>query len=311
MIRSLLVIGGATATGKTDLAARWAEEFNGELISADSRQVYKGMNIGTGKDRPRGVKIWGYDLVNPNEDFSVADWVNFAWPVIKRLWAKSKLPIVVGGTGLYLKSLVELPNSLGVPPNKKLRRELGNLGIRQLQEKLNRVAPERFRQMNWSDRNNPRRLIRAIEVANYHLRGVHTATSEVKNPRGACDLNTVWIGLTAERRVLEDRIKQRVEKRAKGGITTEVKRLMREYADWSKQAFSATGYREWRDYIEGKISREQAIEKWQRAEIQYMRRQLTWFKKMRQLTWFDIGEKNWENQVKQWICRKLKFPTER
>lgn len=306
MIRSLLVIGGATATGKTDLAARWAEEFNGELISADSRQVYKGMDVGTGKDKPEGAKIWGYDLVNPDEDFSVANWVNFAWPVIKRLWAKSKLPIVVGGTGLYLKSLVEPPASLGVKPNKKLRRELGNLGIRQLQERSKRVAPERFRQMNWSDRNNPRRLIRAIEVANYK-KGYKKETPFDERSL----LNTVWVELTADRAVLEARIRQRVEKRAKGGMTAEVKRLMREYADWSKQAFSATGYREWRDYIEGKISREEAMGKWQRAEIQYMRRQLTWFKKMPQFTWFDIGEKNWENQVKQWICRKLKFPTGR
>lgn len=300
MIRSLLVIGGATATGKTDLAARWAEEFNGELISADSRQVYKGMDVGTGKDKPEGAKIWGYDLVNPDEDFSVADWVNFAWPVIKRLWAKSKLPIVVGGTGLYLKSLVEPPASLGVKPNKKLRRELGNLGIRQLQERLKRVAPERFRQMNWSDRNNPRRLIRAIEV------GMGQVAQVVQVEKVA---QAVWVGLTAERRVLEDRIKQRVEKRAKGGMTTEVKRLMREYADWMLPAFSATGYREWRDYVENKVSREEAVDRWQRAEIQYLRRQLTWFKTMPQFTWFDIGKKSWQNQIKRFICRKLKFPT--
>lgn len=299
MIRSLLVIGGATATGKTDLAARWAEEFNGELISADSRQVYKGMDVGTGKDKPEGAKIWGYDLVNPDEDFSVADWVNFAWPVIKRLWAKSKLPIVVGGTGLYLKSLVEPPASLGVKPNKKLRRELGNLGIRQLQERLKRVAPERFRQMNWSDRNNPRRLIRAIEVATSprrspfgHLRGVR---------------NVVWVGLTAKREILEERIRQRVEKRAGASMTREVKVLMQ--ANWSRPAFSATGYREWRDYLEGKIPRQEAIAKWQRAEIQYLRRQLTWFKTMPQFTWFDIGKKSWQNQIKRFICRKLKFPT--
>lgn len=304
MTRSLVVIGGATATGKTDLAARWAEEFNGELISADSRQVYKSMDIGTGKDKPEGAKIWGYDLVNPDEDFSVADWVNFAWPVIKRLWAKSKLPIVVGGTGLYLKSLVEPPTSLGVKPNKKLRRELGDLGMRQLQEKLNRVAPERFRQMNWSDRNNPRRLIRAIEVANYK-KGYKKETPFVERSL----LNTVWVGLTAKREILEERIRQRVEKRAGVLMTREVKALMQ--ADWSRPAFSATGYWEWRSYLEGKTTRQEAVEKWQRTEIQYMRRQLTWFKNMPQFTWFDISEKSWENQVKQWICRKLKFPTER
>lgn len=303
-MQKILVIGGATATGKTEVAARLAQEFGGELISADSRQVYKGMEVGTGKDRPKGIKIWGYDLVNPDENFSVASWVKLAGEVIEQLRQKGRLPIVVGGTGLYLKSLFEPPASLGVKPNKKLRRELGNLGIRQLQEKLKRMAPERFRQMNWSDSHNSRRLIRAIEVGLGQV-------SQVAKVEQVAQENIAWVGLTAERRVLEDRIKQRMEKRAKQGMTAEVKRLMREYADWTLPAFSATGYREWRDYVEGKVSGEEAVDRWKRAEIQYMRRQLTWFKKMPQFTWFDIGEKNWENQVKQWICRKLKFPTER
>lgn len=302
MIRSLLVIGGATATGKTEMATRLAQEFGGELISADSRQVYRGMDVGTGKERPKGVKIWGYDVVEPDEDFSVADWVNFAWIVIKQLWAKNKLPIVVGGTGLYLKSLVEPPASLGVKPNKKLRRELGNLGIGQLQEKLEQVAPQRFRQMNWSDRHNPRRLIRAIEV------GMGQVAQVVQVEKVA---QIIWVGLTAKREVLETRIRRRVQERAKGGMTTEVKRLMREYADWSKPAFSATGYWEWRSHLEGKTTRQEAVEKWQRAEIQYLRRQLTWFKTMPQFTWFDIGKKIWQNQIKRFICKKLKFPTER
>jgi tRNA dimethylallyltransferase len=295
----MIIIGGATATGKTELAAKLAREFKGELISADSRQVYRGMDVGTGKDRPGGIRIGGYDLVDPNEDFSVADWVNFAWKIIKKV----RLPIVVGGTGLYLKSLIQPPESLGVKPDKQLRRNLGNWGIKQLQQELRRVAPERFRQMNWSDQNNPRRLLRAIEVGLGQV-------SQVAKVEQVVQEDIVWIGLTASRTILEERIKQRVVKRTNEGMTEEVRRLIKQYDDWTKPAFSATGYREWRDYVEGKLSREEAIDRWQRAEIQYLRRQLTWFKTMPQFTWFDIGQKNWQNQVRQWLCKKLKFPTE-
>ncbi|MBI4035185.1 MAG: tRNA (adenosine(37)-N6)-dimethylallyltransferase MiaA [Candidatus Chisholmbacteria bacterium] len=295
-----LIICGPTATGKTRLAAEIAKEFNGEVISADSRQVYRRVDIGTGKDKPRGVKIWGYDLVEPDEEFSVADFVAFTWSIIERLGRKNKLPIVVGGTGLYLKSLFEPPESLGVKADKKLRKKLGVLDIKQLQEELGRVAPERFRQMNWSDKHNPRRLIRAIEVANYHLRGVHAATSEVKNRRGVI-YDALWIGLTADRSMLEKRIRRRVEERAGGGMSVEVKRLMQKYSDWTLPAFSATGYHEWREYLMGKISRQEAIEQWQRSEQQYAARQMTWFKKQPYIYWFDIGDKNWHNKINRLV----------
>lgn len=295
-----LIICGPTATGKTRLAAEIAKEFNGEVISADSRQVYRRVDIGTGKDKPRGVKIWGYDLVEPDEEFSVADFVAFTWSIIERLGRKNKLPIVVGGTGLYLKSLFEPPESLGVKADKKLRKKLEVLDIKQLQEELGRVAPERFRQMNWSDKHNPRRLIRAIEVANYHLRGVHAATSEVKNRRGVI-YDALWIGLTADRSMLEKRIRRRVEERAGGGMSVEVKRLMQKYSDWTLPAFSATGYHEWREYLMGKISRQEAIEQWQRSEQQYAARQMTWFKKQPYIYWFDIGDKNWHNQINRLV----------
>ena len=304
MKSKLVVIGGPTAMGKTGLAALVAKEFDGELISADSRQVYTGMDVGTGKDRPANVKIWGYDLVKPDEDFSMADWVNFAWSVIKKLWRENKLPIVVGGTGLYLKSLMQPPESLGIKPNKRLRQKLEAWTIQQLQAELKRVDKSRFRQMNWSDRYNPRRLIRAIEVSLVKASAFDFAL-------GKQVMDVVWVGLAAERAVLEKRIRHRVMMRASRGMTEEVKRLIREYADWDLPAFSATGYSQWREYIEGKLSRDEAIEQWQRAEIQYMRRQLTWFKKMRQFTWFDIDQETWQNQVREFLCKKLKFPTGR
>lgn len=289
----ILLICGPTATGKTLLALQLAEQFNGELISADSRQVYKGMDVGTGKDAPQGKKIWGYDVVEPDKEFSVAKFSEISWVMIKKLWERRKLPIVVGGTGLYLKSLTAPPESLGIVPDKQLRQKLDQLSTKQLQRKLKQVAPQRFRQMNWSDRNNRRRLLRAIEVA------ISPRGSPSGHPRGAQDV--VWVGLTANRAVLEERIRRRVRARAKGGMTQEVKRLMQEYFDWTLPAFSATGYREWRDYVEGKISREEAVDKWQRAEIQYMHRQQTWFKKQTEIHWFDISRPNWQNQAKELV----------
>ena len=196
------------------------------------------------------------------------------------------------------------PESLGIKPNKRLRQKLEAWTIQQLQAELKRVDKSRFRQMNWSDRYNPRRLIRAIEVSLVKASAFDFAL-------GKQVMDVVWVGLAAERAVLEKRIRHRVMMRASRGMTEEVKRLIREYADWDLPAFSATGYSQWREYIEGKLSRDEAIEQWQRAEIQYMRRQLTWFKKMRQFTWFDIDQETWQNQVREFLCKKLKFPTGR
>ena len=286
----LLFICGPTATGKTVLAARLAKKFSGSLISADSRQVYRGMDTGTGKDRPPGVTIYGYDLVNPNQNFSVADWVSFIWPVIKQLWAKNKLPIIVGGTGLYLKSLIEPPASLGIRPDKKLRSQLNNLPVSDLQHKLRQLDLTRFNQMNYSDQHNPRRLIRAIEIT-----GSKPSLAEVPQT------STLWLCLTAPLPIIDQRIRERVVSRAKHGMTAEINQLMAQYPAWTLPAFSATGYRQWRDYLEGKTTRQSAIGRWQTVERQYARNQITWFKKQAEIHWFDISRLNWQNQAKELV----------
>ena len=185
-MKKLLVILGPTATGKTDLALYLAKKFNGELVSCDSRQIYGGLDIGTGKMpsnstyevkriRPcrsndigyweiDGIKIWMYDVVSPKKQYSVADYVKDADRVIGEIRAKGKLPIIVGGTGLYLKAIFEgLPN-LAIPVDKKLRNRLAKLSKAELQEKLKKVSPEKWESLNQSDRENSRRLIRAIEL---------------------------------------------------------------------------------------------------------------------------------------------------
>ena len=158
----LLIICGPTATGKTALAAKLAKKFNGELISADSRQVYRGRDLETNKERPASpaggpdVPIWLYDVVNSGEEFGVSQWVKLARLAIENIPKRNKLPIVVGGTGLYIKALLEPFETIDIPPDFKLRKK--NLSVQQLQ----RMVPRG--NMNESDWNNPRRLIRKIEI---------------------------------------------------------------------------------------------------------------------------------------------------
>ena len=261
----LVIICGPTATGKTDLAARLAKKFSGSIISADSRQVYKGMDIVTGKDRPKGVKIWGYDLVKPDEEFSVAHFVKLARPKIAQIQKQGKLPIVVGGTGFWLKALVKPPATINIKPNSQLRKKLEKLSTTQLRRQLEKLDPARASSMNQSDKNNPRRLIRAIEVA-----------KTGKSGGRATGYEAIWIGLKAPLKVLDQRIEERVKKRIKAGAIKEWERLRRRF-EVTLSSMSAIGYRELPD-----------IDKWVRAEKQYARRQLTWFKKNKAIKWYTI-----------------------
>ena len=175
---TMLVIYGPTATGKTALALGLAKKYNGELISADSRQVYKNLDIGTGKvafttkvqKHPGywivdGIRINGFDLVNPQESFSAADFIKFASASANKIVSSKKLPIIVGGTGFYIKAFLGGIGTAGIPADKKLRLKLEKLSVAALQQKLQEVNLQKFKSMNKSDQANPRRLIRAIEIS--------------------------------------------------------------------------------------------------------------------------------------------------
>lgn len=320
-MEKILVIVGPTATGKTKLALHLAKDLNGEIISADSRQVYKGLDIGTGKDVPQGfdyktshilsshkrvgfytngeTRIWGYDLVSPSQEFSVAEYLKVARKIIEDIGRRGKLPILIGGTGLYIKGVLDGINTLRVPRDLRLREELEYESADELFEMLRSANPGRASSMNSSDRKNPRRLIRAIEI----VRHGKSSTKE-KTP---LITDNLIIGLGLGRQELEKRIEERVEKRLQQGVEGEVKRLIASKVSWNSQAMSSLGYSVWKEYFEGKKAKKDLVEEWRQAEKKYAKRQMTWFKKQKNINWFDIGLKDWrknvEKLVKKWYDR--------
>jgi tRNA dimethylallyltransferase len=256
-MKKLLIVCGPTATGKTALAATLAKKFNGELVSADSRQVYRGMDIVTGKDRP-DVPIWLYDVVNPGEEFSVSQWVTLARSAIADIHQRNKLPIVVGGTGLYIHALIHPFETIDIPPNKRLRKKLQRMSVGELQKMISRGD------MNQSDWNNSRRLIRKIEIAESK-----TVISKLRNK-----FDYLLIGLTAPLPVLDERIDTRFERRTRAGLEAEIAFLCARY-NRNLPSMSAIGLN----------------------EHAYARRQLTWFKKQEGIHWVDITDSDYQNNV--------------
>lgn len=209
----LLVICGPTATGKTALAAAVARQFNGELVSADSRQVYRGNDLETNKERV-DVPIWLYDVVGPGEEFSVAHWLKLARVAVGDILRRGKLPIVVGGSGLYIHALIHPFETVDIPPDKNFRKR--NLTLQELQHMIPRGS------MNDSDWNNPRRLIRKIEIAK------STVKKHMSLP-----YNALIIGLTAPLPVLYKRIDDHLRERIDAGMDKE--KIINEHAIARKQ----------------------------------------------------------------------------
>lgn len=281
----LLIICGPTATGKTKLALTLASMFGGELVSADSRQVYKDVDALTGKDRPvhGDVPIWMYDVVNLNEEFSVALYQDLAKKVIDDIESRGKLPIIVGGTGLYLKALTQPLVQIHIPPNTKLRKKLRSAPCEVLEEELKKIDQQRWSLMNESDKKNPRRLIRAIEIAQWQ--GNHHELKEESEI-----LDTLWIGLATRLPILEDRIRKRIMIRWEDA-TSEVQKLK------GPPSVSILGISAIQQFLHGERSKEDTVETWVREERKYAKRQMTWFKKQTGIHWFDMTKETYIQDV--------------
>lgn len=300
----LLVVLGPTSAGKTKLALKLAKKFNGELISADSRQVYKGMDIGTGKDIGKakfhqvlinssinkktphrigyyslsGIPLWLLDIVDPGDTFTAADFVLNAQLVIKNTEERGKLPILVGGTGFYIKALIQGFATMGIPPNQNLRDILATYSLANLQTKLKEVAIGKYKLLNNSDINNKRRLIRAIEVAQANK------TSQLSQTP---NYTTLIIGLNVNKNKLAQMISSRINKRLQQGLIDEIKSLLARGIKWSDPAMNAIGFKQWHGFFAKKCSFAESLKEWQKAETDYAKRQMVFFRKMDNVVWYD------------------------
>lgn len=240
-----------------------------------------------------------YDVVDPEKQYTVYDYVKDANRIIDEIIKRGKLPIIVGGTGLYLKALLEGLPDLGVPTDTKLRQQLNNLTIKQLQEKLQEILPDKWDKMNNSDRQNPRRLIRAIEILS--IKTPPRSNSVTPRRWG----NILKIGLSAPREILYKRIDERVISRINQGMIEEAGKLHKEDLGFKRMRQLGLEYGILADYLEGKIKDEDELVKVLQDKIHdYARRQITWFKKEKNVFWFNITQRSWldkvERQVKSW-----------
>jgi len=287
----VLSIVGPTATGKSALALDLAEPLGGEIINADALQVYRGFDIGTAKPGPeerRRVAHHLLDILDPGEPFSAGEFARRAREVIAEIRGRRRLPILVGGSGLYLRALIE--GISPIPPvdprlRERLRARLASEGLEELRAELLVLDPESAERLAPAD---SQRLLRALEVALGTGRPLSAWIRE--RPVGGGGIDAVWIGLTLPRALLYDRIAVRVERMLAAGWVDEVRRLLAVGSSPSLPAFQAIGYRQLAGHIGGEVTLEEATERIVRATRQYAKRQMTWFRRQSGIEWFPAAE---------------------
>ena len=302
--QKVLIIVGSTSSGKSALAVKLAQKFDGEVISADSRQVYRGLNIGTGKITKRemkGVSHHLLDVASPKKVFSADNYVNLAKKVIEDVSKRGKLPIVAGGTGFYVDALVGRVAFPNVPPNAKLRAQLDRKSAAQLFAMLKKKDPRRARSMDTpSERNNKVRLIRALEIAATLRRPRPVPRSDLSTGRGKYDV--FWIGIALPMRTLEKKIASRLFARIKQGMVAEVKRLHAGGLSYKRMEELGLEYRSLARFLQGKITREEMADELNRAIRKYAKRQVVYWKRNKDILWFkDAGAARISKTIRNWL----------
>lgn len=276
----MIAILGPTASGKSSLAIQKAKLLNGEIISADSRLVYKGFDVATAKptiEERQGIEHYLIDIVEPEVDYSAANFLDDAKAAIEKIRRKGKIPIVVGGTGLYFRILLEDFDLPRVEPNYKLRKELESLDTKHLHEMLKELDPTGAEKIHF---NNKVKIIRAIEVCKA-LKKPHSEAAGKKEP----EFEVEWIGLNPSNRAdLYEKINQRVDEMIKKGLVEETKTLLAKHGRISNFV-NTIGYQEILEYLDGEISLDEAISKIKQNTRRYAKRQLTWFRKNKLIKW--------------------------
>jgi len=292
MSKKLIVILGQTASGKSELAINLAQKFNGEVVSADSRQVYKGMDIGTGKITSdtkfstrkakkkyifthKGIPHYCIDVASPKRKFTVAQYQKLALKAIDKIFKKGKIPILCGGTGFYIQAVVDGISIPEVPPDWKLRKNLEKKSLDELYQILKKLDPKRAKTI---EKKNPRRLIRAIEIA----KKIGNVPILKKKP---LPYPVLMIGIKKERQKLKKIIKKRFFKWLKQGFLKEVLKLRNFGLSWQKIEEFGIHYRTVAQYLQNKITNKEMVENSLKELQNYAKRQMTWWKSDERIIW--------------------------
>ena len=301
MDKTVVVIAGPTASGKTDLAINLALETDGEVISADSMQIYRYMNIGTAKpskEEMKGIPHHMIDIVNPDESYSVALYKKDAENCIRDILSRGKLPIVAGGTGLYINSLIYNIKFSETVTDEEFRKSMQRIaeteGPEVLHEMLRKVDPESAEKIH---ANNVKRVIRALEVYKYTKKPIsqHQKESRTEPP----EYRYLVFILDMDREKLYDRINKRVDKMLENGLVDEVKRLLEMGYKPGSTALQGLGYKEIIRYLNNELPFDEAIRILKRDTRHYAKRQLTWFRAIKEAVWLEGGNDNLEKNTKK------------
>lgn len=287
----LIAIVGPTGVGKTALSIRLAEEFHGEIVSADSRQVYRGMDIGTAKpdeEEQRRVPHHLLDLVEPGEPFTLAQYQQLAYRVIAEINRRGRVPFVVGGSGLYVRAVLEGLTIPRVPPNHGRRAELERADTVDLYQQLQRIDPRAAERI---DPRNKRRVIRALEVSETAGEPITSLQTHRAPP-----YRILRIGLTLPRPLLYDRINARVDRMLVAGLVDEVRGLMKRGYELDTPAMSGLGYRQIASFVRGEATLDEAVRLLKRDTRRFVHHQYSWFRLDDvRIHWFDMSAARYED----------------